>query len=93
VSDERDHDSDTPALSEADRDADRRRLDWLEARHAIDIVCYPPDVGPTFATVRYTVEAWGVRRVEARGLGPTLRAAVDAAMAEWAARGGGESDG
>lgn len=80
----------TPEETPADPDADRRRLDWLEARGWLQVYGLPavpaaPDAPPS---ARYSISTHAGRGAPtARGRGPTLRAAIDAAMAEWAAKG------
>jgi hypothetical protein len=67
-----------------DPEADRRRLDFLEARGGIEVII--SGYGP----LRFTIWAWDHigDHPDVSVQGPTLRAAIDAAMARWAARGG-----
>jgi hypothetical protein len=73
-----------PAIS--DPDADRRRLDWLEARGYLHVSIL---IGGDSADRRQLVVPGDTLVAPpVRVYAPTLRAAIDAAMAEWAAGGG-----
>lgn len=69
--------------AEVGREADRRRLDWLEER-LWDLYA---NLGRTRWFIDYTTVGDRNRSAE----GPTLRAAIDIAMAEWAAHATEES--
>lgn len=72
--------------TDGDADADRRRLDWLEAWPEIEVYCWvscDPAGPPTCYGVTVFEDNTGAAR-DHHGRAPTLWAAIDAAMAEWA---------
>jgi NTP pyrophosphatase (non-canonical NTP hydrolase) len=72
-------DGSAPGPPDPGPDADRRRLDWLEE------FAYQVRYDPFAKPPRWEVDSADLPEVV---FGLTLRAAVDAAMAEWAAKGG-----